>query len=102
MNYCPHLTSLLKDACACASQMSHQVIQDCVWQNTEKERAQYQNYPKSEALAYLHHGSDYRTAMPVVVCPQKGGLKDNGPILMKYNQFPPLLREEAGEQRGGV
>lgn len=39
--------------------------------------------------------------MPVVVCPQKGdGLKDNGPILLKYNQFPPLLREEVGEQRG--
>lgn len=57
--------------------------------------------PKSEALAYLHHESDYRASMPVVVCPQKGGgLKDNGPILLKYNQFPSLLREEAGEQRG--
>lgn len=57
--------------------------------------------PKSGTLAYLHRELDYRMAMPVVVCPQKGdGLKDNGPILLKYNQFPPLLREEAGVQRG--
>lgn len=69
MNYCPRLISLLKDACACISQMSHRVS---VWQNTDKERARYQNFPKSGALAYLHHESDYRTAMPVVVCPQRG------------------------------